>query len=329
MKEKQEYNITNIVKLAGAFIVLAKHCFISDATGFYWVNGLTKAVVQMFFVFSGYFFIKGGNYLSEKGQKKQLKHLLLLMVEWSAILFVLAIPQTDRGSAGWFGDYLIETMSRIGELNYGDLWYIENLIVVLAVLICLRKFEFSIHEIVILLLLTVFLQGELLRAILGIAFGMFLAKEKTSREETLTVLFRRWGWLVLVTLFVIYEMLEFYELPMDMKYVIMFVFCVSGMWIAQVTLTADLRYNAERGGTKHSYYVRKMSTLIYFIHLPMVPYIYGLVARCFPQIAALGGKNICWSGTITIINMVFSICFSVVVIILSEKKHFRWLQYLY
>lgn len=215
-------------------------------------------------------------------------------------------------------------------LCFGDLWYVQNLMVIIAILSVLQKFQFSDKEIIICILLTVFLEGKLLRALTGVAFGMYLlrAQEDEKRMESIRR-FRVLGSMALVILIVTYETMEYGFDAVWMKYVSNLAWNVTGLWIAAMVLWAD-RKRCEAGKQpSRTYYLTKLSTIIYFVHLAIVPLSYGVVARYLPAIAALGGRSIIWSGTVAMLTFAASMVFAVGVLTLSEKKGFQWLKYIY
>lgn len=329
LQKRNEYAVVNIARIAGACVILAKHCFLSDAYGMYWLNGFAKAVVQMYFVFSGYFFIKSGAADSPARQKHWMKHLLCLTLLWSAVFFVTDIPYVDRSAPHWFLDYIISETRDLCGLAFGDLWYVQNLIVVVALLVMLHKFEFSGKELLLYLTLTVFTEGKLLRALVAAAFGMYLASEKPGEKKAEHGKLCAAGFGAFVFLIVLYEMLEGGFDAVWVRYAANFAWNTTGLWLALVALCLDQRRCETGQQTGRTYYLRKLSTVIYFVHLVFVPLSYGFVARYLPSIAAYGGRSIVWSGTVAGLTLAASLVFGAAVLFLAKRKGFRWLKYLY
>lgn len=346
---KKQYNAIDVAKLIMALLVIVIHkpLFASEQ-GFenYFSRNIIGAVAVPFFFITSAFFFFG----KLKGTKKDNKYfwdfekrLFILYVVWSIIFLPINYMKFYGFSIDGvtLNNFIINTKTIIYRFIFSQtfihLWYINTLMVSVAVLFLLRKklsakttfviiiAIFFIYRLFPLLFRAVPVMETVWKNIPGLlsnvfengllctGFGMLLCDFDIKKKST------RYIFLAVSTV----AMITFSVLIFDkesvvfetIKYVLVTI-CASAVFI--VCRDANLK------DSKVYFVLREYSSLIYFSHL--------LVTTEFLDWLA-GITNICafsQNGILKYsVTLLLSVVFSTIIILLSRNKKFKWLKYLY
>lgn len=335
-EQKKIYVTADYAKLCAAAIVVFGHCYLADAAGMAWFAGLVKAAVQMFFVFNGYFLYKNGTLHSQEKMKRYCRRFLFLLCGWILIYYLWNMLFTGH-QQGWFYTYTIQTVQWVCGLNDGHLWYVQNLLAIAVLLYLLDKSSASVWEVVAAALLAGITGGLLFRALAGVLFGLRLAdmeagrgKEKdgnlTNVEQIAYTVLGTAGFAVMVII---------YQCPnvmaesawRDGAAGIGSIF--AGMMFALAAIEADLLLQRHGVRLPDSGCVRKMSAIIYFIHLMIVPLSAAAVKYLLVNRGVVGREGMMWSLSVGLLTFAVSALAAIVMPALARFRWFAWLGKLY
>lgn len=343
--EKREYSAVDVTKFICAVIVAAGHCYLADAQGFAWFTRLVEIAVQIFFIFSGYFLVKAGTLVKETKAKAYVKHLLGMTVIWMIPYFVLNLLITDKSSGVWVYDFVKLWTEFFSSFNSGHLWYLQNLLLVVVLLLGLKKVSFSEKEALSALILTSVFYGRFTRAVLGIVMGIYLASAEQADggagERKSHGRFLAAAGIVAVAGGILWMTVDNGAAAEIMTN---YIGNIIGILLAYAALCAG-KAAGERTKKSHGaagvpsggqaerkgagfLYLRKQSTLVYLVHLLFVPLVVRVVNRVLPQ-EVVSGNRLLFSLLLTLLVLACSVIFGAVVIRLSKSKRFSWLNYLY
>lgn len=342
--EKREYSAVDITKFICAVIVVAGHCYLADAQGFAWFTRLVEIAVQIFFIFSGYFLVKAGTLVKETKAETYVKHLLGMTVIWMIPYFVLNLLITDKSSGVWVYDFVKLWTEFFSSFNSGHLWYLQNLLLVVVLLLGLKKESFSEKEALSALVLTSVFYGRFTRAVLGIVMGIYIAtaeradgaEERKSHGRFLAAagILAAAGSLLWMTGVhaAVAEIMANYlgnVVGILLAYAALCTGKAAGSRRKKTHGAADVPSGGQ-GGIKGAgfLYLRKQSTLVYLVHLLFVPFAARVMNRVLPQ-DIVSGNRLLFSLLLTLLVLACSVIFGAVVIRLSKSKRFSWLNYLY
>lgn len=342
--EKREYGPVDVVKFICAVIVVAGHCYLADVEGFFWYTRLVVLAVQIFFIFSGYFLVAAGTLHREAKSVSYVKHLLGMTVIWLVPYFILNLLITDRTSAVWVYDFTALWTEFFSSFNSGHLWYLQNLLVVVVLLLAVKKTDFSEKELFILLIAASVFYGRFTRALLGVAAGMFLAH--TGRPDAGSPRRNACGKLLMGSGIIMAAgsaLWIFTGNSAAAEIMANYIGNVCSILLAYAALRAggNVRNTKTqpKSGAKSSsepkcagginfVYLRKQSTLIYLVHLLFVPIVVRLMGIFLPQ-SLRGEQGLAWCLVLTGLVLLCSVAFGAIVIRLSKTSKFAWLKHLY
>lgn len=321
--ERKENGLVDIVKFICAIIVVAGHCYLADVDGMSWYTDLVKLAVQIFFIFSGYFLVTAGTLQQEKRATSYVRHLFGMTLIWAVVYFAVNLLVTDRSSDVWVYDFIKLWTEFFTSFNSGHLWYLQNLLLVVVLLLGLKKTEFSGKEVLFWLVLSSVFYGRITRAVLGIAVGIYLASEEAKDEK------KQSGSRLLIgmgTVAIVGGLLGLLAGNAAISEIMRnYIGNILAILIAFCAL-----YGRLPGEEKMNFvYLRKQSTLVYLVHLVFVPFVVKLMSSVFAAWLPVKEKGMAWCLLLTAAVVLCSLLFGGVVIVLSKREKFCWLKKLY
>ena len=335
-KQKQFYVTVDYAKLIAAGIVVFGHCYLADTAGMAWFAGLVKAAVQMFFVFNGYFLYQNGTLQDREKMKRYCRHFLVLLCGWILIYYLWNMLFTEHGQA-WFYTYTMQTVQWVCGLNDGHLWYVQNLLAVAVLLHLLDKTSARSWEVFAAALLAGMTGGLLFRALFGVLCGLRLADIKArgengnagsgiKAEEAAYAVLGAAGLVVMIII---------YQCPIVMAGnawrdgVAGVGSMFAGMMLALAAIETDL--HLQRRGVRlwDSARLRKSSSIIYFIHLMIVPLSTAAVKYLLVNPGTVEHGGIMWSLSVGLLTFAVGALAGIVVPALAKCRWFAWLGKLY
>lgn len=351
MEDKKVYSNIDLLKLVFSFLVIMLHTAafadINTTVDYFFTGIITRLAVPFFFISSGFFFAKSFEYNKQKKiakTKTNFKRLrknewriMLLYAVWSIIYLFLTIPVN-------YGDWSIKNIvdyvitSAIKVSNY-HLWYIYALIFAYPILYFLMRY-FNLKTVSIIcaflyvagvffnsylylmpsLKLTVFFESicdsNIYYHITNIGFrgipliwlGIYVARQRKKPNKLLCLI----GAVVCFGLFCAENILlyNFTDGKAAGHYLIFSAFCVYCIFLCAIQFKKTV--NIENGIR-----LRKLSTIMYCLHV-MIQLI--ITEYLVP------GIN---SFVLFLLTSIITAGFSIAIVLLSEKRRFKFLKYLY
>lgn len=346
--ERRENGLVDIVKFICAVVVVAGHCYLSDADGMGWYMDLVKLAVQIFFIFSGYFLVAAGTLEQEGRATSYVRHLLWMTVLWMAVYFLVNLAVTDRVSDVWVYDFITLWTQFFTSFDSGHLWYLQNLFLVVVILLGLKKTRFSWKEVLFWLVFGSVFYGRITRAVLGIAVGIFLAAtvgdtsavsggngagKKTSNGDGAAAsggsTAGNAGGRLLIGMGVFAVAGGAIGLLGHNSAVVQIMHNYVGNLASIIIAWCALCGRLPGEGRVNFVYLRKQSTLVYLIHSAFVPFVAKLMSSVFAAWIPAAEKGVAWCLILTTVVLICSLIAGGVILALSRHERFRWLKKLY
>ena len=339
MITKREYAAVDVFKITCAFLVMLIHT--KPFYNLFWLDAgigmITRFAVPYFFCVSGFFLFRQANINQENKKSiicKQLVRLIRFYIIWYVIFRLVGLLLGEDNFGLWYNIKQLIFMT-----NGSPLWFVNALIwaicIVAALAIRLKKrtiFGVSICCLVIGYFLSTLygiterwtiiqriqpfitfigVQNGLFFAFPYVAMGAYLSeielKRSIKRDASLIcIFFLCLGVESLVAVLKLnapYTFLWLSALPMT-------------YYTVKLTLTVNLRDNPSY------YYLRKISTLFYVLHVV----VFLTCEKLFVVIGlkSLDSMNLALTCLVLIITTILSSLF----VILSRKKQFSWIKLL-
>ena len=307
---------------------------------------LCRIAVPLFFVFNGFFLYKKIALHSSVlvPTKNYLLKILKLYLLWSLIYFPLNLPTIIDNPKGVLYGFLMYLKSFVFVGSYKHLWYMNALVLAVAVIACLLYKKCSLEKIfcislvfyalgllgdgyygIITPLFSVPILGRLINAYFRVfettrnglffafffvSLGMMLSKKEIliSKKKSVFFLVMSASMLFLET-----NLISHFGIAKDMN---ILVFIVPTVLFCFICLKAVKLKNFIANT-----YIRKANTLIYYGHMWSLAIVSALLNAFRMQL-----ENTPW---LFIMVLVVTMLFSLVVIKLSCKKQFNWLKTMY
>lgn len=320
--EKRENGLVDIVKFICAIIVVAGHCYLADVAGFAWFTDLVTLAVQVFFIFTGYYLVVAGTLTQESKATSYVRHLFTLTMVWAVIYFVLNLLLTDRSADVWVYDFINLWTEFLSSCNSGHLWYLQNMLIVVVILLGLKKVSFSWKEVLAILLIATIFYGRITKAVLGIAVGIYLAGADAKEDE------KRSSGMLLIGLGTAAVAGGILWLAGDNAAVagIMTNYLINIISILIAYVALHIKTSV---GKVNYVYLRKQSTIVYLVHLLLVPVVVKVMGKVFAGMPALEEKGLAWCVILTAIVTVGSVLCGSILMALSKQEKLSWLKKIY
>lgn len=176
---KKEDNWVNLTKLLCVLIVLLGHYNFTDWAGTNWLLYTVKSAVSVMFIYSGYYLCRNKILDEHEKTKEYLGHLGLMVIVWVLLDFF-----NDVGNSGRTLDAVSEIfqddMFNFVRLDYGHLWYIQNLFLAVAIMFIFKKKHFRVWEIILLIVLQKCYYWLLICSLASIGIGFILAESEKA-----------------------------------------------------------------------------------------------------------------------------------------------------
>ena len=320
--EKRENGLVDIVKFICAIIVVAGHCYLADVTGFAWFTDLVTLAVQIFFIFTGYYLVVAGTLTQESKATSYVRHLFTMTVVWAVLYFVLNLLLTDKSSEVWVYDFINLWTEFLSSFNSGHLWYLQNMLIVVVILLGLKKVSFSWKEVLAILLIATVFYGRITKAVLGIAVGIYLAGAdgKTDGKKASGMLLIGAGTVAVAG--------GILWLAGDNAAVagIMTNYLINMISILIAYAALHIKMSV---GKVNYVYLRKQSTIVYLVHLLLVPIVAKVMGKVLAGVSGLEEKGLAWCLILTAIVTIGSVLWGSILMALSKQKKLSWLKKLY
>lgn len=351
MEDKKVYSNIDLLKFIFSFFIVMIHTSlfadVNETAHYIFENIITRIAVPFFFVSSGFFFAKSFEYNKQKkvaGTKTNFKRLrktewriILLYAVWSFIYLFLAMPVNYNGwSIKNIADYLISSAVRF---SYYHLWYVYALVFAYPILYFLMRhlkpkavagicislyaaglFVNSYAYLLPLQTVTSFFEGIsdamgyylasniLFRALPLMWLGVFVARHSKKPNKLLCPV----GAVVCFGLYFAENILlnNFTNGKAAGHYLVFSALCVYFIFLCALQFKKTV--NKENGIR-----LRKMSTVIYCLHV---------MIQLLLSNYLIPGIN---SFVLFLLTSIITAGFSVAIVLLSEKRKFRILRYLY
>lgn len=320
--ERKENGLVDITKVICALIVVAGHCYLADVPGFAWYTNLVTLAVQIFFIFSGYFLVAAHTLEQEQKATNYVRHLFGMTMVWAVLYFVLNLLITDKSSTVWVYDFINLWTEFFSCFNSGHLWYLQNMLIVVVLLLGMKKTSFSWKETLVLFVIATLFYGRITRAVLGIAVGICLAgMDRKMQERKVNGMFLIGVGTVAVAGGILWLGSNNAAVAGIMTN---YIINMASILLAYVALHIPMP-----SGKVNYVYIRKQSTLIYLVHLLLVPFVAKVMAKL--PLSGIWGeeKGLIWCLCLTAIVTVGSVIFGAIVIALAKREKFAWLKKLY
>lgn len=351
MEDKKVYSNIDLLKFIFSFFIVMIHTSLFadvNATVHYiFENIITRIAVPFFFVSSGFFFAKSFEYNKQKkvaGTKTNFKRLrktewriILLYAVWSFIYLFIAMPVNYGGwSIKNIADYIITSVIRC---SYYHLWYVYALVFAYPILyffmrhlnpkavgiICILFYVAGVFFNSYSYLLSFDGLTALFEKISGISvyylvsniffralplmwLGIYIARLRKKPNKLLCLI----GAVVCFGLYFAENILlyNFTDGKAAGHYLIFSALCVYFIFLCAVQFKKSV--NRETGIR-----LRKMSTVIYCLHV---------MIQLLLSTYLIPGIN---SFVLFLLTSIITAGFSVAIVLLSEKRKFKFLKYLY
>ena len=320
--ERKENGLVDITKVICALIVVAGHCYLADVPGFAWYTNLVTLAVQIFFIFSGYFLVAAHTLEQEQKATNYVRHLFGMTMVWAVLYFVLNLLITDKSSTVWVYDFINLWTEFFSCFNSGHLWYLQNMLIVVVLLLGMKKTSFSWKETLVLFVIATLFYGRITRAVLGIAVGICLAgMDRKMQERKVNGMFLIGVGTVAVAGGILWLGSNNAAVAGIMTN---YIINMASILLAYVALHIPMP-----SGKVNYVYIRKQSTLIYLVHLLLVPFVAKVMAKL--PLSGIWGeeKGLLWCLCLIAIVTVGSVIFGAIVIALAKREKFAWLKKLY
>ncbi len=332
VKTDNENVWVDLVKIFCAFVVAAGHCLFSSSVLLSWLPDAVACAVQILFLFSGYYAAKTGVLKERDKISGYLAHLLRMLLVWMGIYFVYGAYHTDKTASVWLYMYAKAEIEKAAGLDSGHLWYIEVLVVVAALLYCLKKTKITTKEMLASVVFSAVFWNTLSRGIAGLAVGIWLAgrTEEEKKQEG-----RKNTWQVLsvgapaFALIIACHYTDFgmpFWLLQIMKYLMLHVAAAAVCRTAVQAGRTVVRAENGRGigcGGKTAYYIRKISTFVYLSHMLFLQQGIGFASN-YTAWDSGHGWLLC-----SVYVAAVSTALGIAVIWLSGRRGFGWVRRLY
>lgn len=351
MEDKKVYSNIDLLKFIFSFFIIIIHtnafCDVNEVADYAFGNIITRIAVPFFFVSSGFFFAKSFEYNKQKkvaGTKTNFKRLrkiewriILLYAVWSFIYLFIALPVNYGGwSIKNIVDYFITSVVRC---SYYHLWYVYVLVFAYPILYFLMRHLNP--KIVAVICISLYVAGVFVNSYSYLlplpAFTSFFEKinDVTGYYLVSNILFRALPlmWLGIYTakhrkkpnkficlvaavvtfgLFFAENILlnKFTNGKAAGHYLIFTALCVYFIFLCAIQFKKSV--NRENGIR-----FRKISTLIYCLHV-MIQLLFS--NYLIPDVN---------SFVLFLLTSIMTAGLSVTIVLLSEKRKFRFLKYLY
>lgn len=332
MSEKKiEFVMTDIAKMVGACIVVFGHSYLPDYWP--WFQGMVRASVQMFFVFTGFFLVRGKTLEDEDKIKRYLTHFFGIILSWAVVYLFWNALFTDRTTESWVSNYLVLVVEGFDSFNSGPMWYMQNLLIVVLVLYVFKKTAVSDREVFVWILLAAVFDSRICRAFSGVLFGMYLAREWKAENVKNVQNFKLRSAIGVASFAAMIGLYQF-GLGIGTVQTLIARLCslVCGMMFAEVTIYWDtiLVSRGKCYNSPYTYWARKLSTVVYLMHSAIIPVAMAIVKRILFAVCNWNGeKNAVWSLSVGGVALLISAILGVVMIYLSRYRVFRWLKKMY
>lgn len=314
---KKEDNWVNLTKLLCVLIVLLGHYNFTDWAGTNWLLYTVKSAVSVMFIYSGYYLCRNKILDEHEKTKEYLGHLGLMVIVWALLDFF-----NDVGNSGRTLDAVSEIfqddMFNFVRLDYGHLWYIQNLFLAVAIMFIFKKKHFRVWEIILLIVLQKCYYWLLICSLASIGIGFILAESEKAfgKKRLITCLCTG----VISAVILCGFSYEWFSIGGVCQEIIIetmrYVLAVS---VAVVSLCMDslVPFNLGMAGR----YIRKLSTVIYLSHMMFVDFSFKVAAH---NGALWAEKNFFIYSAGTAVIMSFTT--GIVLVAVSGLKKFRWLR---
>ncbi len=325
----RENAVVDLVKLLCVFVVVSGHCLFSDTASLRWLPRAVDCCVQILFLFSGYYAAKTGVLTEREKARRYTLHLMRMLGVWIGIYLIYGLMYADRTEPVWFYTYLHQEMEKLSRLDSGHLWYIEILILVVALLFCVKKTEVSTREAVGLIVCSAVFWNGLSRGLAGVAAGMWLAGRDSAERKAQRKGSRR-ELLVLPAGMISFGFVAaFHYTDFGMPYwllqiLIGLLLYVTALAVCRTAVLAGQSASVKRlPEGKIWYYVRKISTCVYLSHMLFIQTGIGFAARY-----AVWNSGRAWLfGSVCVAGISVAVCAALIWI--SGRRGFGWLKRLY
>jgi len=337
----KEYNAVDVFKFICCILVIAIHTkpFVSH----FWLDAavglLTRFAVPYFFAASSFFlFLKLHQAASSQRNKIFLQYLYRLLTLYGFWYVIHNLFRMLRGSTFSFEYYI---MQFIIPTNGSPLWFLAALIFASTLVFLLSRWfkQTYIFYVSILFLLIGYCFSTLDVALSGTFLHSNIRDNMIAVIGTQNGLFFGFPYVALGALMVrqergsaipqdlLYAMLCFGSLGVESLLAVQVLNAkLTYLWLSALPMTYFvMRYTlgTELRDKNVYYYLRKMSTLIYVLHPPLVFYVKGFIDVA--NLSAVDSNNLLlFVGTAMI-----SILIGFIIIQLSEKRPFKFLKYIY
>ena len=320
--EKRENGLVDIVKFICAIIVVAGHCYLADVEGYAWFTNLVTLAVQVFFIFTGYYLVVAGTLSQESKAVSYVRHLFTMTMIWAVLYFVLNLLLTDKSSQVWGYDFINLWTEFLSSFNSGHLWYLQNMLIVVVLLLGLKKVSFSWKEVLAILLISTVFYGRITKAVLGIAVGMYLAGTDAKEDG------KKSSGMLLIGVGTAAVAGGILWLAGDNAAVagIMTNYLIN---IISILIAYAALHIKMATGKVNFVYLRKQSTIVYLVHLLLVPIVAKVMGKVFAGVAGLEEKGLAWCLILTVVVTVGSVIAGSILMALSKKEKLSWLKKLY
>lgn len=351
MEEKRVYSFVDLAKFVFSFFIVMIHIDIfsdmNSALNYFTVNILTRIAVPFFFAVSGFFFVKSLDFSKKKtlsktkSNFKRLKktewRIIVLYAVWTVIYLFWSMP-TIYG--GWSFQSLIDyALTSVIKCSFYHLWYVYALVFAYPLLYLMMRFltRKAVTAIcVILYLLGVFvnsyshlfcipfinslsetidgfrisylLTNIFFRALPLMWLGACVANKRGKPNKIICLALAAAGFGLLVA-----ENLILHKVSDGVvmgHYIIFTIVCVYFLLMFAVQCRVKIKKET-------SARLRNMSTLIYCLHALIILVIKDIL---------LPGIN---TVALFLLTSAVTAAISAGIVVLSEKKKFRFLKYLY
>lgn len=342
--DRPNYDSVDLAKFIGAFLVIAIHTNIfisfSDTLNYYFVNLFCRLAVYFYFIASAYFFFnsllfENGKIIRDKNNLRKLKkyvfRVLLLYVIWSAVYLIYDLfVWYDQGclTLGNFKGYVLSFFTASSHYH---LWFVISLIYAIPIMYFVLRF-LGVRVLVVASLILYIIglcYGNY--GFMGASFGEWYSKFANIWPRLSTVLFSvipicslcficdkikvsgKTAWVCAVLFlaaFSVEGMLLYFNVSKNTS-----AFLIFTLPAVLFIFTAVKNTNIS---LKHSFEVRKLSTIIYCLH-PLVIALLGL---------AFDSKNINSVLNYLIISAITIMAAFVILVAYKKLSYAKFLKYI-
>ena len=350
LKEKNvRYNMIDVMRLIMAFLVVMIHKPLIPPSNplpkFILEEVICAAAVPFFFITSSFLFFKK---TENKNNDKKIfinyeKRLLILYVAWtlvyipSNLIKYYGIHLEGMTFKLFVSGLLQIAMNFFLSTSFVHLWYINTLMISIAVIYFIRKKLSS--KAVIIISLMIFFISEMMPILYNyfpavemvwkvvptvvlnvcqkglpcVAIGMILSnfKKYSQKGETVFLIF---AFIIMIG----FSMITYKENSVLSEAVLFFLIYIFSASI--VLLCRDIKL---KDSPKYKT-IRSYSSIIYFSHLLMMSEIFSLIAEKTGITAFTENRFLVYFTTVFV-----AVLLSTAIVLLSKVRGFKWLKYLY